>query len=124
MARKPSGNYFCSGSVRRRGGGMTIGSGLSYRAKISLSMFENRDENAKLSAGRCMMISEVETIGETAGLVWQFLRSNGESSLSALEKGVKAPRSTVSMAVGWLAREGKIQMKDEKRTVRICLRDA
>jgi len=69
-------------------------------------------------------VPELKTIGETAGLVWQFLRSNGESSLSALEKGVKAPKSTVSMAVGWLAREGKIQVKDEKRTVRISLRDA
>ncbi|MGB7947630.1 MAG: winged helix-turn-helix domain-containing protein [Candidatus Binatia bacterium] len=71
-----------------------------------------------------MMVSELEAIGETAGLVWEFLRSNGESSLSALEKGVKAPRSAVSMAVGWLAREGKIQMKDEKRTLRIALRDS
>jgi hypothetical protein len=69
-------------------------------------------------------VPELKTIGETAGLVWQFLRSNGESSLSALEKGVKAPKSIVSMAVGWLAREGKIQVKDEKRTVRISLRDA
>ena len=67
---------------------------------------------------------ETKTIGETAGMVWNFLRSNGESSLSALEKGIKAPRSTVSMAVGWLAREGKIEVKDEKRTVRIFLRDA
>jgi hypothetical protein len=69
-------------------------------------------------------VLELKTIGETAGLVWNFLRSNGESSLSAVEKGIKAPRSTVSMAVGWLAREGKIQVKDEKRTVRISLRDA
>jgi Winged helix-turn-helix domain (DUF2582) len=73
---------------------------------------------------REVLIVEIKTIGETAGLVWNFLRSNGESSLSALEKGVKAPRSTVSMAVGWLAREGKIEVKDEKRTVRIFLRDA
>ena len=70
------------------------------------------------------MVSEVESIGQTAGLVWEFLRSNGESSLSAVEKGIKAPRSTVSMAVGWLAREGKIQMKDEKRALRIALRDS
>ena len=69
------------------------------------------------------MVPEVKTIGETAGLVWQYLRSNGESSLTALEKGVKAPRSTISMAVGWLAREGKIEMKDEKRAIRISLRD-
>jgi uncharacterized membrane protein len=71
-----------------------------------------------------LTVPELKTIGETAGLVWHFLRSNGESSLSALEKGVKAPKSTVSMAVGWLAREGKIEVKDEKRTVRISLRDA
>jgi len=70
------------------------------------------------------LIVEIKTIGETAGLVWNFLHSNGESSLSAVEKGIKAPRSTVSMAVGWLAREGKIEVKDEKRTVRIFLRDA
>ena len=67
---------------------------------------------------------EIKRIGETAGLVWNFLQSNGESSLSAREKGVEAPRSMVSMAVGWLAREGKIEVKDEKRAVRIVLRDA
>jgi hypothetical protein len=67
---------------------------------------------------------EIKRIGETAGLVWKFLQSNGDSSLSALEKGVEAPRSMVSMAVGWLAREGKIEVKDEKRAVRIVLRDA
>ena len=67
---------------------------------------------------------EIKRIGETAGLVWSFLRSNGDCSLSALEKGVEAPRSMVSMAVVWLAREGKIEVKDEKRAVRIVLRDA
>ena len=67
---------------------------------------------------------EIKRIGETAGLVWNFLRSNGDCSLSALEKGVEAPRSMISMAVGWLAREGKIEVKDEKRAVRIVLRDA
>lgn len=67
---------------------------------------------------------EIKRIGETAGMVWNFLQSNGDCSLSALEKGVEAPRSMVSMAVGWLAREGKIEVKDEKRAVRIVLRDA
>jgi winged helix-turn-helix protein DUF2582 len=66
---------------------------------------------------------EIETIGETAGQVWNFLRSNGDCSLTALEKGVKAPKPMVSMAVGWLAREGKIAVKDEKRAVRISLRE-
>ena len=64
---------------------------------------------------------EIEKIGQTAGLVWNFLESHGESSLSGLEKGVDAPKAMVSMAVGWLAREGKITVKDEKRAVRISL---
>jgi Winged helix-turn-helix domain (DUF2582) len=67
---------------------------------------------------------EIKTIGETAGLVWNFLQSHGESSLSSVEKGIQAPKSMVSMAVGWLAREGKIEVKDQKRAVRISLRDA
>jgi hypothetical protein len=66
---------------------------------------------------------EVEKIGETAGQVWNFLQSHGESSLSSVEKGVEAPKAMVSMAVGWLAREGKINVKDEKRAVRISLRE-
>ena len=70
------------------------------------------------------MLWEIEAIGETAGLVWNFLRSNGESSLGALEKKIEAPRSMVSMAVGWLAREGKITVRDERRSVRISLREA
>jgi hypothetical protein len=71
-----------------------------------------------------MAMLEVKTIGDTAGLVWNFLRTNGESSLSTLEKKVEAPRSMVSMAVGWLAREGKVEVKDEKRAVRISLKEA
>ncbi len=66
---------------------------------------------------------EIEKIGQTAGLVWNFLQSHGESTLTGLEKGVEAPKAMVSMAVGWLAREGKIDVKDEKRAVRISLRE-
>ncbi len=66
---------------------------------------------------------EVEKIGQTAGLVWNFLQSHGESTLTGLEKGVEAPKAMVSMAVGWLAREGKIEVKEDKRAARISLRE-
>jgi hypothetical protein len=66
---------------------------------------------------------ELEAIGETAGLVWNFLRSNGGASLNALEKGVKAPKPMISMAVGWLAREGKVEIEEDKRSVRVSLRE-
>ena len=64
---------------------------------------------------------QVENIGETAGLVWNHLRSHGECSLSALEKGIRAPKTVIYMALGWLAREGKINVKEEKRSVRVAL---
>jgi hypothetical protein len=70
-----------------------------------------------------LSVWEVEKIGQTAGLVWNFLQSHGESSLSSVEKGVEAPKAMVSMALGWLAREGKINVKDEKRAVKISLRE-
>lgn len=88
-------------------------------------IFPSARENAKLRHRKeVSIVLETKRIGETAGLVWNHLQSNGECSLSALEKGVEAPRSLVSMAVGWLAREGKIEVKEEKRAVRILLTDA
>ncbi len=64
---------------------------------------------------------EAKTIGETAGHVWQFLHLNGKSSLNAVEKGVRAPKWLVDMAVGWLAREGKLELSEEKRALQIWL---
>ena len=43
-----------------------------------------------------------ETIGKTAGKIWQHVHQHGKTSLSGLEKAVKAPRGVVFMAVGWL----------------------
>lgn len=63
-----------------------------------------------------------ETIGELAGDVWQFLEDNGESSLSAISKGIDAPRSNVNMAIGWLAREHKLEFIDEGRGTYVQLK--
>ncbi len=63
----------------------------------------------------------VDEIGTTAGQVWAFLTDNGKVSLSALEKGVGASRSLVDMAIGWLAREGKVVIQREERSVQIWL---
>ncbi|MEX0801755.1 MAG: winged helix-turn-helix domain-containing protein [Candidatus Binatia bacterium] len=65
-----------------------------------------------------------EEIGDTAGKVWNFLQRSGESSLTAVERGVGAPKPLVCMAIGWLAREGKIALRQEKRTVQLWLTDA
>lgn len=57
----------------------------------------------------------VQQIGETAGAVWHTLNSQGPLSLTKLVKAVGAPRDLVMQAVGWLAREGKVDLIDTKR---------
>jgi hypothetical protein len=60
-------------------------------------------------------------IGETAGVVWQYLKDHGKSTLTAVEKAVQAPAGTVPMAIGWLAREGKLEIAQEKRSIHLWL---
>lgn len=62
-----------------------------------------------------------DTIGATAGLVWHFLEHSGRSSITAVEKGVDAPRALVDMAIGWLAREDKIGLIEDERSTQIEL---
>jgi hypothetical protein len=64
-----------------------------------------------------------ESIGKTAGKVWTYLHNHGKASLSGVEKGVDAPRGVVLMAVGWLAREGKLEFGQEKRTTQVWLKE-
>lgn len=64
----------------------------------------------------------IEVIGETAGLVWQVLNDKGPLSLTKLAKEIDAPRDVVMQAIGWLARESKIEIEERNRTRVISLR--
>ena len=57
----------------------------------------------------------VEQIGKTAGQVWRCLDESGPMSLSKLTKSVEAPRDMVMQAVGWLAREDKVEIEEKSR---------
>jgi hypothetical protein len=50
----------------------------------------------------------IQSIGETAGKVWQFLNDKGEANIIHLMKGVEADSSLIFQALGWLAREDKL----------------
>lgn len=53
-------------------------------------------------------------IGLCAGEVWRYLdKHNGKALLKALFSGIDAPKETILMAVGWLAREGYILIEGE-----------
>jgi len=63
-----------------------------------------------------------EEIGRVAGLIWNALESNGEMSLSKLRNVVDAGEPIFDWAIGWLAREDKVELTQAKRTLRVCLK--
>lgn len=64
----------------------------------------------------------VDQIGKTAGLVWRCLYDNGSMSLAQLSKQIDAPRDSVMQAVGWLAREDKVEIAENSRKRMISLK--
>ena len=59
----------------------------------------------------------IPKIGQTAGMVWKFLEDKGEANLTQLKKGVKADPNLVLQAIGWLAREDKLQIQKKERYI-------
>ena len=66
-------------------------------------------------------MTSTEVIGEAAGKVWHYLREYGRSSVTAVVNGVDAPRAVVDRGLGWLAREGKVELTQEGRGIVVWL---
>lgn len=64
----------------------------------------------------------IAQIGETAGLVWHLLETRGSLTIAKLVKEVDAPRDTIMQALGWLAREDKINIDEDARSRTVSLR--
>jgi Winged helix-turn-helix domain (DUF2582) len=63
-------------------------------------------------------------VGETAGKIWETLSAHGPQTLAQLKKKVDGSGDLVNFALGWLAREDKIDIVAEKKTFRVQLRQA
>ena len=50
-------------------------------------------------------------IGENAGLIWNTLQG-GALTLKALKKATKLKNDELYLALGWLAREGKVSFTE------------
>ncbi len=61
-----------------------------------------------------------EKIGNSAGLVWAALE-NGELNVKAVKKATKLTDKDLNMAFGWLAREGKLNFREEEAEVFVSL---
>jgi len=63
-----------------------------------------------------------EEIGKVAGSIWRTLDENGEMTMSKLKKETGIETALFDWAIGWLAREDKIELTPEKRSLRVCLK--
>ena len=61
-------------------------------------------------------------VGETAGKVWELLSLGGPQTLAQLKKKIKDSGEVLSFAVGWLAREDKVEITLMKKTVSVQLK--
>ena len=61
-------------------------------------------------------------IGHVAGEVWGILSRDGGLTISAVKKSIDAPADVVLAALGWLAREGKLEFSTQGRSVKVSLR--
>jgi hypothetical protein len=61
-------------------------------------------------------------IGGTAGKVWQALSDEGPHTVVQLKKKLKVSNELLFFALGWLAREDKIDMVPAKSGFRVQLR--
>ncbi len=62
-------------------------------------------------------------VGETAGTIWNLLDQNGPQTLAQLKKKLDGNGELMNFAVGWLAREEKVEIIEERKTFQIRLRN-
>jgi hypothetical protein len=63
----------------------------------------------------------VKVIGETAGAVWKALGAQGKVALTTLPKVLNRDGALVQQAVGWLAREHKVEFEKQGRALYVKL---
>ena len=64
----------------------------------------------------------INQIGETAGRIWHTLDEEGPLRVATLKKQFDVPEAIVYMALGWLAREDKLEIEPDGRSYRVQLK--
>lgn len=64
----------------------------------------------------------VETIGTWAGAAWNALNdANGTLGVKGLKKATKLKEKELYAAIGWLAREGKVNVNETETEIEVAL---
>jgi hypothetical protein len=60
-------------------------------------------------------------IGDAAGKIWQYLETNGPSSVTKVTTETAINKNDVQRAIGWLAKEDKLLIETKGRVETISL---
>ena len=63
----------------------------------------------------------METIGLTAGQIWNYLNENGETTFAKMKKELDLKGNFAELGLGWLAREGKVEMSKKGTSTNVRL---
>jgi hypothetical protein len=61
-------------------------------------------------------------VGETAGKIWHLLNDKGPQTVPQLRKKIDGSGELLSFALGWLAREDKVDITQEKKVLKVALK--
>lgn len=64
----------------------------------------------------------LNTIGDDAGKVWQYLNKNGSASVTKISKETEISKNDVQRAIGWLLKEEKLSIEVVGRTETLSLK--
>jgi len=61
-------------------------------------------------------------VGEVAGKIWHLLSEEGPQSFPQLRKKLNGSGEILSFALGWLAREDKVDITQDKKILTVALK--
>jgi len=93
----------------------------SAKSKAEISTLD-RDVVPEAALPRSPGTLSTTEIGHVAGDVWGLLVRDGAQTIAAIKKSVDAPPDLVLAAIGWLAREEKLEFSTQGRSVKVSLR--
>lgn len=63
-----------------------------------------------------------EQIGFSAGMIYDYLNNNGESTFAKMKKELDLKGNFADLGLGWLAREDKVEISKKGASVSIRLK--
>ena len=64
----------------------------------------------------------LDTIGNSAGKIWQYLDQNGSASVTKITNETGINKNDVQRAIGWLLKEDKLSIEVVGRTETLSLK--